>query len=230
MPILRNIMVGCGVLVSSFLTALYVLQEKILYLPSIPTRDYERTPDDYNMQYVDVELRTDDDVQLHAWLITQHESAEDAPTLLYFHGNAGNMSHRLIDVRFHYASGYNVLLVSYRGYGRSQGAPSQHGFQADARAAFAYLRDRSDIINQNKLFVFGRSIGGACAIDLVATHSDRACIKGLIVENTFTSIDDMIDVVLPILKFAKPLNRNKWNSLKAVKNIKIPILFLRYVL
>ena len=158
------------------------------------------------------------------------------------------MSHRLVEARLHHAAGCNVLLLSYRGYGASQGSPSQAGFVNDARAAIAYLADRAQDIDVSKVFLFGRSIGGACAIHVAAQHqhqqeegrrqrsvngqrdgSTRLCIKGIIVENTFTSIDDMIDVVFPVLSFAKPLNRNKWNSLRAIQKIRAPILFLRYV-
>lgn len=238
MPILRSVVIGFGLILSSILTALYILQEKIIYLPTIPTREYERTPEDYGLRYVDVEIVTEDDVKLHGWLILQEEDnaiSRNRPTFLYMHGNAGNISHRLPDARFYHASGFNVLMLSYRGYGCSEGSPSEPGFKKDAEAALTYLMDRGDVIDTDRLFVFGRSIGGAVAIALASSESgngnddgeDR--IKGLVVENTFTCINDMINEVFPILRFVKPLNRNKWNSLSIIKDIKIPILFLRFV-
>lgn len=118
-------------------------------------------------------------------------------------------------------------MVSYRGYGHSEGMPSERGLKLDAAAALQYARDRSDVLDTNRIFLFGRSIGAACAIALASTPSAQDCVRGLIVENTFTSIDDMIDSLMPALKFAKPFNRNKWNSLNAIKDIKMPVMFIR---
>lgn len=136
---------------------------------------------------------------------------------------------RLPDARFYHASGFNVLMVSYRGYGQSDGTPSERGIRRDASAALEYICDRNDTIDKDRLYVFGRSIGAACAISLAASEQGQNTVRGVVVENTFTSIDDMIDVVLPFLKFAKPFNRNKWNSMREIPNIKVPILFLRFV-
>lgn len=135
---------------------------------------------------------------------------------------------RLPDVRFFYASGFNVFMLSYRGYGQSEGSPSEKGLRLDAKAALQYLNDRDDVIDNNRIYIFGRSIGGACAIALAASPLGQDIVKGIIVENTFTSIDDMIDVAFPILRFAKPFNRNKWNSYNEIPNVKVPILFMRY--
>lgn len=120
-------------------------------------------------------------------------------------------------------------MVSYRGYGSSDGFPTETGMKLDAIAALEYVRDRSDILDVERIYLFGRSIGGACAIALASMPDARNAIRGVIVENTFTSTNDMIDTVLPILRFAKPFNRNKWNSLDAIKNVHAPIMIIRYV-
>lgn len=93
MQLLQTLLVGCGTVLGSLLTALYVFQERILYHPNIPTRTYERTPASLGLNYTDVDIVTEDDVRLHGWLITQTNSKE-AATFIYFHGNAGNISHR----------------------------------------------------------------------------------------------------------------------------------------
>lgn len=93
MNIFQSLMVAGGTIAGSMLAALYVFQEKLLYHPSLPSREYEEKPDDYNMRYVDADIVADDGVKLHAWLILQPES-QGAATFLYFHGNAGNISHR----------------------------------------------------------------------------------------------------------------------------------------
>lgn len=82
-----------AVLSGSLLAALYVLQEKLLYHPTIPSRAYDKKPNDYGMDYIDVDLRTQDQVRIHAWLVKQHRPKQ-SPTLVYFHGNAGNIAHR----------------------------------------------------------------------------------------------------------------------------------------
>lgn len=139
------------------------------------------------------------------------------------------LKRRLPDVRAYHESGYNILMLSYRGYGQSDGSPSEKGFRRDASAALEYISDRDDVIDKERIFLFGRSIGAACAIALASSEQGKGVIRGLVLENTFTSINDMIDVVIPVLKFAKPFNRNKWNSLENIRDIRVPILFLRSV-
>lgn len=120
-------------------------------------------------------------------------------------------------------------MVSYRGYGSSDGTPSESGFVKDGTAALEYVLDRSDILDVGRIFLFGRSIGGACAIAIAASQQAQTALRGIVVENTFTSIDDMIDRVMPFLAFAKPLNRNKWSSATRIGEISLPILFIRFV-
>lgn len=180
---------GAGV-VGSLLVALFALQEHLLYHPNIPTRDYPELPTDYAMPYEDVEIVTADGVKLHAWLILQPgETSKTSPQISYFHGNAGSISHRLMDVRQFYMSGFNMLVVSYRGYGQSEGKPNERGFKLDAAAAIDYVADRTDVLDPKKLFLFGRSIGGAVALAAAAIEAaDRNRIRGVVVENTFTSV------------------------------------------
>jgi abhydrolase domain-containing protein 13 len=190
MNLLQGIACAGAGLVGSFLLALFTLQEHLLYHPNIPTRAYPELPTDYAMQYEDAEIVTADGVKLHAWLILQPGGASrGSPHVTYFHGNAGSISHRLMDVRQFYMSGFNLLIVSYRGYGQSEGKPSEKGFKLDAAAAIDYVADRSDVLDTKQLFLFGRSIGGAVALAAAAAEAkDRNRIRGVIVENTFTSI------------------------------------------
>ena len=108
-----------------------------------------------------------DGTQLHLFLVKQSgEKSSKVPTVLYLHGNAGNIGHRLVNVQGLYTSiGCNVALLEYRGYGRSEGTPSEEGLCMDAQAALDFLLTRTDI-NTEKILVFGRSLGGAVAIDL----------------------------------------------------------------
>eukprot|EP00761_Pharyngomonas_kirbyi_P013282 gb/GECH01013309.1/.p1 GENE.gb/GECH01013309.1/~~gb/GECH01013309.1/.p1 ORF type:complete len:291 (+),score=70.32 gb/GECH01013309.1/:1-873(+) len=204
-------------------------QDLLLYLPYVPQHSREKftwLPSRFNMPWEDVWLRTADNVDIHCWYIRQADPHVQfsAPTILYFHGNAGNISHRLQNVRDLYRLGYNIFLVSYRGYGLSRGAPSESGLQRDAEAALEYLSRQRRDIDGKKIFVFGRSLGGAVGIHLARKHQEK--IAGLIIENTFTCIPDIIDHVLPFLRFFKWLSWNHWNSIQAVGHITKPILFL----
>jgi len=150
--------------------------------------------------------------------------SKEATTVLYFQGNAGNISFCLPNVaEMQQTLHCNVFLVSYRGYGKSTGSPTEKGLSIDAESALEYLLSRPDI-NPNKIVAFGRSLGGAVAIQLCTKKGDK--IKALIVENTFLSIPDMVAVVFPALRHFKVLSTNQWLSLQKIKTISIPILFL----
>jgi fermentation-respiration switch protein FrsA (DUF1100 family) len=142
----------------------------------------------------------------------------------YFCGNAGNISHRAPHILKFVRLGVNVFIVSYRGYGRSADlAPNERGLQLDAEAALKFVRQHPDI-DPAKIVLFGESLGGAVSTYLAARHPDQ--IRALILENTFTSIPDMIPAVLPLLRPVSFLSTNKWNSVEAIANVTCPILFL----
>ena len=144
----------------------------------------------YNLPYEVVELTTSDSVRLHSYLLKHsHLTPNTAPTIVFFHGNAGNIGQRLsiANYLFNYCES-NVFLVEYRGYGLSEGYACEKGFYRDAEAAINYLLTRSDI-DTTKIIVFGQSIGGAVVIDLATKFNNK--LFGLIVENTFTSLPDI---------------------------------------
>lgn len=161
-----------------------------------------------------VHIKSSDDVVLHAFWITQYgEKSKYSPTLVYFHGNAGNIGHRLQNAKgMHLVCGLNILMVDYRGYGLSTGIPSERGFYDDARATFNYLMSREDL-DHNQIGIFGRSLGGAVAIDLAADTEFSQRIMCVILENTFTSIKDMACHLLhPRFKYIPQFcHRNKVN-------------------
>lgn len=188
----------------------------MLYHPEIPkhSRVYVQPPSIYNLPFETVHIRSSENVILHAfWIRHAGEKGKFVPTIIYFHGNAGNMSHRLQNAAglFHTCQ-CNIFLVEYRGYGLSTGTPSEHGFRMDARAAFDYLFTRHDL-DLNQIVVFGRSLGGAVAIDLAAEAEYSQRIMCVILENTFTSIPDMaVELIhiwikyLPLFCFKNKVN------------------------
>jgi len=152
-----------------------------------------------------------------------------SPTFIYFHGNAGNIGHRLINVQA--LCTYclvNVLLVEYRGYGKSGGSPSESGLYLDAQAAMDYITSRSDI-NQQLLVVFGLSLGGAVAIKLCSLPYYATRIACLVVENTFTSIPEIARSIFSfrILDYLPDFcHKNKFPSRSLVPKIALPSLFI----
>lgn len=179
------------------------------------------------ISYEEHYLVTKDNVKIHTWLLLHDEdpSAAPRPTLIYFHGNAGNMGFRLPNAAkmFHYAK-INVLMVDYRGYGHSEGRPTEAGLQADAEACLSLLRGHS-ALQGSKVVVFGRSLGGAVALYLAKRFPGE--VAGVVVENTFLSISAMTDLLMPIVRPLKPLLlRMFWDNEAVVADVEQPILFI----
>ncbi|XP_062091104.1 alpha/beta hydrolase domain-containing protein WAV2 isoform X1 [Humulus lupulus] len=228
---------GVGGLVVAGMALLVALQERLVYVPVLPglTKSYPITPARLRLSYEDVWLRSSDGVRLHAWFIKLFPDCR-GPTLLFFQENAGNIAHRLDMVRIMLQRlQCNVFMLSYRGYGASDGFPSQHGITKDAQAALDHLSQRTDI-DTSRIVVFGRSLGGA--VGAVVTKNNPDKVAALILENTFTSILDLAGVLFPFLKWfiggsgakgPKILNflvRSPWNTIDVIGEVKQPILFI----
>ena len=162
----------------------------------------------------------EDGVRLHGWWIRRVDGGDDDPVLLFFHGNAGNLSHRA-ELLFELATRVpaRVFVVGYRGYGRSDGRPSEDGLYRDGRAAWRHLTGDGGL-PPDRIVIFGKSLGGAVAIDL-ATEVEPA---GLIVESSFTSIPDMAGKHYPFVP--KFMIRTRMNSLAKITTISCPKLFI----
>jgi len=204
---------------------LYHYQGNLLYYPS---RGEELDPGQLGFKsWEDVNLEASDGISLHGWLIKHNDAnvAKHSPTILMFHGNAGNLSNRLWNVHgMTKATPCNVMMLSYRGYGKStETSPTQAGLEKDSQAALDHLRSRTDI-DPSKIILFGRSLGAAVAVQLAANNPEK--VRALVVENTFTSIPDMVEVVFPFLRWFKSLCTNPWFSVKRVPELRMPTLFI----
>jgi len=165
-------------------------------------------------------FETDDGVRLHGWLSRRERGGEADPVVLFFHGNAGNLSHRadfILELTTRLPA--RVLAVGYRGYGRSEGRPSEGGLYADARAAWRFLATEKGVA-ADRVVVFGKSLGGAVAIDLAMEVS----AAGLIVESSFTSVPEMAGKHYPFVP--KFLIRTRMDSLAKIPHITVPKLFI----
>lgn len=155
--ILKNI-----ILSNSFTGILYQIQDNILFSPELPShsRVYIPLPSTFGLPYQSIYIKSLDGTKIHLYFIPQpHDKQLNAPTIIFFHGNAGNMGHRLQNcVGLYHNLHCNILLVEYRGYGLSEGSPTEEGLYNDARASLEYLHNRNDI-NHSEIIIFGRSLG-----------------------------------------------------------------------
>jgi len=152
-----------------------------------------------------------------------------SPTLLYLHGNSGNISHRFPLIRnLANATQFNVFVMDYRGYGKSEGDPSEEGLKKDAEAMLEALVKRDDI-DKERIIVYGQGIGGHLALHLATKESTKKLFQALVIENTFTNIHDMTTTLLP--RWLSPLSglvKSKFDSLALLteNKLEMPALFI----
>lgn len=196
------------------LAIVFFNQERLLYLPNTPGRELTARPADIGLDYEDVSLEADGEVTLHGWFI----GGSSPRVLLFFHGNAGNISHRLPSIRQFHELGLSVLIVDYRGYGASSGEPGEAGMYRDAEAAWRYLTATRNVVPDD-IVVFGRSLGGSVAARLAAQERPGA----LIVESAFTSVPDVAQEAYPWLP-ARWLSRMRHSTREFLKDVRCPVL------
>lgn len=192
----------------------YFMQGRMLYLPEVPGRTLTATPAGIGLAYEDVAIETADGITLHGWYIDGRSSR----VLLFFHGNAGNISHRLDSIRQFHELGLSVLIVDYRGYGQSTGRTTEKGIYRDAEAAWRYLTKRRGT-QANQIVIFGRSLGASAASWLAARQSPQA----LIVESSFTSVPDIARELYPWLP-VRWLSRLSHATRDYVRGVRCPVL------
>lgn len=195
--------------------ALYYLPLMLLYLPDLPPRSRLDVEKPKNCE--EVKIVTEDGVYLHAYL--GYPKTQSNTTILLFHGNAGNIGHRIPIFNEILHLGYMCLMVEYRGYGKSTGSPSEKGIKLDVSASFNFLKQHPKT-KDTTLIVYGQSLGGAVAIYAAFNFEFDA----LIVENTFLSIRRLVPDIMPFLKHFVFLCHQKWESENIIK--KKPTLFL----
>jgi pimeloyl-ACP methyl ester carboxylesterase len=187
-----------------------------------PTRGLQRTPADLGLKYEDVWLpvgRTTP-ASLHGWWLQADDAA--APALLYLHGNDLNIGSSVEAVARLRRMGFSVLVVDYRGYGKSGGGfPSEAQVYEDAEAAWNHLL-RVRHADPGNSFIYGHSLGGAIAIDLAVRHPDAA---GIIVESSFTSMRDVARIDYWMFPTDWILNE-RFDALAKLPLLRVPVLFI----
>ncbi len=173
-------------------------------------------PDNYNIEFEDISFSSRDKVLLNGWFI---RGTSDR-VILFCHGNFGNISQRLDIIQEMHLLGYNIFIFDYRGFGRSNGIPSEEGLYNDALGAYDYLKDRG--YNNGDIILFGKSLGGVVAIFLASIIED---FRGLIVDSSFCS-SQALGYDLLGFKLPRFIISNRLESIKMIKDIKIPKLII----
>ena len=184
-------------------------------LVCFPERAHHGRPEDFGLQPRDLYFETQDRVRLHGWLFVRDPQA---PFLLWCHGNAGNISHRLDNIARLQSVGINVFIFDYRGYGKSEGSMSEPGFYLDGKAAWETLL-REGPVPPSRVVLFGRSLGCAMAADLAT----RVPAAGLILESGFPHRGAMAKVHYPLV-FSERFLSGRFDTLSRLKRINIPVL------
>lgn len=192
----------------------FLFQARFVFFP---TRSLGATPATIGLDYEDVTVETSDGVALAGWYVPAQDSEQ---FVLFFHGNAGNISHRLESIAQFHRLGLNVFIIDYRGYGQSQGRISEAGTYLDAEAAWDYLV-KTRGVEPAQIIIFGRSLGGAVAAYLARQHPP----KMLILESTFTSVPDMGARQFPFLPVRR-LARIQYNTAERLPDIPVPVLIV----
>jgi fermentation-respiration switch protein FrsA (DUF1100 family) len=210
----------------AYLIALVVILAVCFYLfyPRVedffiyfPQSHFDFSPEEFRLQYRDASFRTEDGEQLHGWFF---QGEEGSPVILHFHGNAGNISHRLDLVQIFQRKGLSVFLLDYRGFGRSSGRPSETGLYRDGLAAWSYLVEK-ERIPPERIVLHGHSIGAAVAIEVALQKK----VRGLVIESAFTSTKDMAKT-MAIFALFSPVFPAHYNNLAKIRRVSAPKLMV----
>ncbi len=204
----------------TFLVLWAQLEKRFVFFPR---SEIEFTPDQTGLEYEDISFFTQDGLILHGWFVPApgNHGAADGQTWVWFHGNGGNIGHRVEELTLlHQRLNVNLFLFDYRGYGRSQGTPSEKGTYLDARAALQYLLERPDV-DPHQIVYFGRSLGAAVAVELAVARPP----KGMVLVSPFSSVREMAKMAVPF-PAAGWLVRNHYPTISRIRNVQAPVLVI----
>lgn len=210
---LGELLIPVAIAYGAVLVLVFVFQSHLVFYPGMG-RELMLSPQSYGLRYEAVELQTADGETLQAWWVP----AENARgVVLFFHGNAGNISHRLDYLLMFNRLRYTTLILDYRGYGKSTGSPSEEGTYRDAEAAWEYLR-HARLTQPRDVVIAGESLGGAVGTWLAAKVNPRA----VLLFSTFTSVNDLGAQVYWFLP-VRLLSRIGYDNLENLKRIQAPV-------
>lgn len=211
MRMLFNLLIVLLFIYLAFVLLVYFNQTRLVYFPE---KRLSNTPKVVGLDYTSVQIATGDGETLHGWWIPVNNAKG---TVLFFHGNAGNISHRINYLTMFKRLGYNTLLFDYRGYGQSSGTPSESGTYLDAQAAWRYLTENEKIAPA-QIVLFGESLGGALAAWLAVREQPGL----LVLASTFTSIPELASEIYPFLP-VRWISRFEYNTLEMLRSVICPV-------
>lgn len=199
---------------------LWLSQPRLVFYP---TREHDWRPEEVGLPYEPVRIYTEDGIELDAWFVPAQNASY---TILFCHGNAGNISHRLDSLLLFREWGLNCLIFDYRGYGRSGGRPSEKGIYQDAAACWKWLTEVRQIPPET-IILYGQSLGGAVAANLAAQLAEQAGPQpaGLVIESTFSSLVDIGRHYYPWFP-VRWFVRFRFDTVQAVRKVYIPVLVI----
>lgn len=192
--------------------SLYFLQPTFMYKP---VRQVLYSPEELNLDYENVALNTPDSLKLSAWFIPAKNAKT---TILFCHGNGGNIMHRLDTINIFNELGVNCFIFDYQGYGQSEGTPTEEGTYIDARTAYDWLT-KDKIISPDNVIIFGRSLGASIAANLAS----KVNAKALVIESAFTSYVDIGKKFYPYMP-VKWFARYSYQTIDCIKNVNCPVM------
>ena len=214
---LISVMVVAAGAYALVLLFLFLSQSRLIYFPNLPSRELGPGPDSIGLAYEAVDIFTEDGIRLDAWYVP---ARKPRGVVLFFHGNAGNISHRLQSLKIFHDLNFSTLIFDYRGYGRSGGKVSEQGTYRDAEAAWRYLTKQRGI-PASQIILFGRSIGAAIAAYLASRQRPAA----LIIESGFVSVPDLAAQLYPLFP-ARYLARYRYATGEFLSTVALPVLVI----
>jgi fermentation-respiration switch protein FrsA (DUF1100 family) len=187
------------------------------FLVFFPDRSLQLRPEMLHLTHREVYFNSQDGKMLHGWFFPQNK---ETPVILFSHGNAGNISDRLHNIRLLLDKGLQVFIFDYRGYGQSSGNPSEKGIYLDGLAAYDYLVQRESVPPE-RIILFGRSLGAAVAIEVALNRN----VRSMIIESGFTSTKEMAGTMFPFSLVSRLLPAN-YNNLEKIGKVRIPKLII----
>jgi pimeloyl-ACP methyl ester carboxylesterase len=210
-----EVLVAVSVVYGAFCGILFFGQSKQVYFPDLKV---SATPADTGLKFESVRIRTEDGKTLGAWYVPASVGSNLGYTVLYCHGNAGDIGDRVSHVEELHRVGFDVMVFDYRGFGESTGKPTEKGTYLDARACWDHLVKTRGVVPE-RIVVYGHSLGGAVAAHLAADAPPRL----LVVEATFTSAGDMAARMFPWLP-SRLLCRFRYDTRDAVRRARCPVI------
>ncbi len=210
------LIVVAGAVVGVLARQMSILDRLMVYFPE---RSITATPAEVGLEFSDVYLTTSDGLRIHGW----HVPGESKTTLLWLHGNAGNISNRVENIAvLSRLTGLSVMIIDYRGYGLSEGSPSEGGLYSDAEAAFEYLTSEAGLDPATDIVLFGRSLGVGVAAEMATRHPVR-CV---ILESGFTSVIAMARATQPnwLVQVLTPMIDARYDTLSKMGLIDSPVM------